>query len=90
MNLFGLLMKKIVLDTSAEEIRRVTEILEQNHIQYEVRTTRTRGAIGVGLDAHSYARANLALYKGASQPQFVYSVYVDRKDDDRARKLISE
>lgn len=89
MNLFGLLMKKLVIDTSAEEIRKTTEILEQNNVHYEVRTIRTRGTIGSGFDAASYARANLALYKGASQPSFIYTVYVDRKDYDRAQKLIS-
>lgn len=90
MNLFGLLMKKLVLDTSAEEIRRTTEILEQNNVHYEVRTTRTRGTIGSAIDAGTYARANLALYKGAPQPAFIYTVYVDRKDYDRARKHIKE
>lgn len=90
MNLFGLLMKKLVVDTSAEEIRRTTDILEQNNVHYEVRTTRTRGTIGSAFDAATYARANLALYKGAPQPSFIYTVYVDRKDLTHARKLLAE
>lgn len=88
--MFGLFLKKLVIDTSAEEIRRTTTILEQNNIKYEVRTTRSRGTIGSGIDAHTYARANLAMYKEAAQPSFIYSVYVKRKDYDQARKLISE
>jgi len=87
--MFGLFLKRLVIDTSAEEIGRTTTILEQNGIKYEVRTIRSRGTIGSGIDAHAYARANLALYKGAQQPSFVYYVYVRRKDYDRARRLIS-
>ena len=85
--MFGLFMKKLAVDTSAEEIRRTTTILEKNNLKYEIRTTRTRGTIGSALDARSYANANLAMYKGASQPSFIYSVYVKPKDYDRARKL---
>lgn len=88
--MFGLFLKKLVVDLSAEEIRRTTTLLEQNNIQYEVRTTRARGTIGSGIDAHTYARANLAMYKGAAQPSFIYTVYVKRKDYDHARKLILE
>jgi len=88
--MLGLFLKRLAIDTSAEEIRRITTILEQNSLHYEVRTARSRGSIGSGLDAHSYARANLAMYKGASQPAFIYSVYVRRKDYDLARKLMLE
>ena len=88
--MLGLFMKKLVIDTSAEEIRRVTTVLEKNDIFYEVRTTRSRGTIGSSIDAASYARANLSLYKGASQPTFIYSVYVRRKDYERARKSMLE
>lgn len=87
--MFGLFLKKLATDTSAEEIRRITSILEKNNLKFEVRTTRTRGTIGSGIDAHAYARANLALYKGASQPSFIYAVYVRRKEIDKARKLIA-
>ncbi len=88
--MFALFMKKLVIDTSAEEIRSTTTILEQNHLKYEIRTTRTRGSIGSAMDARSYANANLAMYKESSQPSFVYSVFVKPKDYDKARKLISE
>ena len=86
--MFSLFMKKIAVDTSAEEIRKMTTILEKNNLKYEIRTTRTRGSIGSAIDARSYANANLAMYKGSSQPSFVYSVYVKPKDYDKARKLI--
>lgn len=86
--MFGLFMKKLAVDTSAEEIRRTTTILEKNNVKYEIRTTRTRGSIGSAIDAQTYANANLAMYKGASPPSFIYTVYVKPKDFDRAKKLV--
>lgn len=88
--MLGLFLKKLAIDTNAEEIGRITTILEQNDIKYVVDTVRPRGTVGSAIDAGTYARANLAYYKGAPQPTFVYYVYVKRKDYDRARKLISE
>ena len=66
--------KKIAVDTSGEEIRRITNILEACGIKYEIRTRRTRGSIGTAFDSRSYASANLALYKGSSVPSVVYMV----------------
>jgi hypothetical protein len=80
-------MKKLIIDTSAEEIAKVTTTLEQNNLKYEIRTIRTRGTVGSAIDARSYAQANIAMYKGASQPGFVYYVYVKPKDYERARIL---
>ncbi|MBN1265729.1 MAG: hypothetical protein JXA25_09565 [Anaerolineales bacterium] len=86
--MISLFMKKLTVDTSAEEIRRTTTILEQNNLKYEIRTSRSRGSIGSAMDARTYANANLAMYKGASQPTFIYSVYVKGKEYDRARNLV--
>jgi hypothetical protein len=82
-------MKRLILDPSSETVRRVTTILDENGIKYTLKTIRPRGSIGTGLDARSYAGANISMYKGSSQPQFVYSVYVRRKDYDRASDLIA-
>ena len=86
--MFGLFMRRVAVDTSAEGIKRIETILQGNNIHHEVRSERSRGTIGMGLDAAAYARANLALYKGASEPTFIYSVYVNLKDYKRAKKLI--
>ena len=86
--MFVLFKKKLVVDTSAEEIRRTTTILEKNKVPYELRTIRSSGSIMSAIDAGTYARANIAMYKGASQPTFVYTVYVKRKFYDRALDLI--
>ena len=85
---FGLFMRKLTVDTSTEGIKRISAILKQNGIPYEVRSERSRGSVGSSLDASSYARANLPLYYGASQPTFVYSIFVNFIDYKRARKLI--
>ena len=86
--MFVLFKKKVATDTSGEEIKRITNILEQNNIHYEIRTIRSRGSLGSAIDARDYARINLSMYKGASRPSFVYSVYVRRKDYDRAYDLL--
>lgn len=88
--MFTFLKKKLSVDISSEEIRRVTTILDQNKIKYEIKTIRTRGIIGTGMDAMSYARSNISMYKGSSQPSFIYEVYVSRKNYVQALKLISE
>lgn len=87
--LFRFLMKKLVTDTSSEEIRRVTSLLKQSGIKYEIRTVKPRGGIGTAMDSRAYANVNLAMYKGASLPAFVYMVYVNRRDVDRAREVIA-
>jgi hypothetical protein len=79
--------KRIAADTSGEEIRRITTILEQNKIKYEIRTKRTRGSIGTAIDARTYARANLAMYKGAQSPPVVYMIWVKREDYEQAVDL---
>lgn len=86
--MLGLFLKKLATDTSAEEIRRTTTILEQNHIHYEVRTIRARGTIGSALDANAYATGNIPMYKNAAPPTFIYTVHVSRKDYTLARKLV--
>ncbi len=86
--IFTIFMKRLIVDTSSETIRRVTTLLDENEIKYTLKTIRPRGAIGTGLDASSYARANVSMYKGSTQPNFVYSVYVNRRDYDRAAALM--
>jgi len=82
------LKKRLAIDTSSEAIRRITDILDENGIQYEIRTVRSRGSVGSALDAQAYARANLALYKESALPSVVYFVYVKRKAYVRAVELV--
>lgn len=86
--MFVIFKKRIATDTSGEEVRRITNILEENYIKYEIRTRRSRGVIGSAYDASSYARSNIAMYKGSSTPLFVYFIYVKRKDYAHAKELL--
>jgi len=86
--MFVIFKKRIATDTSGEEVRRITTILEQNDITYEIRTKRSRGVIGTAFDSISYARTNIAMYKGSSPPLFVYFIYVKRIDFQRAKALL--
>ena len=82
------LKKRILVDTSSEETRRVTNLLDEHKIKYELRTKRPRGSVGTALDARAYAQGNISMYKGASQPLFVYMVYVRRKDYAQAKQVL--
>lgn len=86
--MFVLFKKRIAVETSNEEVTRIATVLEENNISYELRTRRERGFFGTFFDAQSYARANISMYKGASQPFFIYMVYVKRRDVARARDLL--
>ncbi len=87
--MFVFLKKRIAVDTNNEAITKIITTLEQHHIKYEIRTIRSRGVIGTAMDAGSYARSNIAMYKESSQPGFVYMVYVKRRDYLEAKHLIS-
>jgi len=80
--------KRILVDTSSEEARRVTNMLDEHKIKYELRTKRPRGAVGTALDARAYGRGNISMYKGAAPPMFVYMVYVKRKDFARVKQFL--
>jgi len=81
--------KRILVDTSSEEARRVTNLLHEHKIKYELRTKRPRGSVGTALDARAYASGNISMYKGATQPLFVYMVYVKRKDFAQVKQLLN-
>ena len=85
--MFVLFKKRIAVDTSGEEIRRITNLLEDNNIKYEIRTKRARGSIGSAIDARTYARSNLSMYKGAQSPPVVYMIWVKRNDYENACDL---
>jgi hypothetical protein len=87
--MFTFLKKRILVETNNESVTKALAALDKNKIKYELRTSRSRGVIGSTFDAQSYARSNISMYKGSSQPSFIYMVYVKRKDYLRAKKLIS-
>jgi hypothetical protein len=85
--MFVLLKKKFAVDTCGQEIRRITTILEQNSINYDIRTKSARGSISTAIDARTYARTNLAMYKGSDTPSVVTMILVKWKDYERAFDL---
>ena len=87
--MFVLFKKRILVETNNESVTKALTVLEKNNIKYELRTIRTRGVFGTAFDAQSYARSNISMYKGSSQPGFVYMVHVKRRDYLRAKHLIS-
>ena len=87
--MFVFFKKKILVDISNESVTKAIAILEKHGIKYELRTRRSRGSVGTRLDAMSYARSNISMYKGSAMPDFVYIIYVKRKDFARAKALIS-
>jgi hypothetical protein len=83
-------LKKLLIDTNAEEVRRVEDLLINNKILYRINTKRARGSIGSALDSRAYASSNLAMYKGGDTPLVVYEIYVRRKDFENAKNLITK
>jgi hypothetical protein len=83
------LLKKVLTDSDAVEVRRVENILIENKIPYRIKTYQTRGSIGMAMDSRSYAASNLAMYKGSGTPSVSYGIYVRRKDYERVKNLIS-
>ena len=72
--------KELMTDSSAEELARVKEVLKARDIEFEVKTIRSRGVIGNAIDSSAYARANLAFSRDRQNIDFVYKLYVRRKD----------
>ncbi|NLZ26983.1 MAG: hypothetical protein GX884_05330, partial [Chloroflexi bacterium] len=66
------LLKKVLTDSDAAEVRRVENILIENKIPYRIKTYQTRGSIGMAMDSRSYAASNLAMYKGSGTPSVSY------------------
>lgn len=81
-------LKKLMVETSAEAFHKACKILDQNGIQYRMQTIRSRGTVGRTIDSAAYMRFNLSQSKWGSESPFFYTIYVRRKDYDRANQLI--
>lgn len=76
--------KELMTDSSAEELARVKEVLKAEGIEYEVKTLSSRGVVGRAIDSSAYARANLSFGRDRQRVDFVYRLFVRRKDYDAA------
>lgn len=88
--IMSLFMKKLATDTSAEEIRKITDKLKAANVHYQLVTDRSRGSVGSFADARAYAKSNMAMYKFSNKPSMVYHVFVRRKNYSGAKDLISK
>ncbi len=86
--------KKLFSDTSAMELNRVTDILRNNRIQYDVVTKKSSSVFGMGI--HASMSVNTVGYGAAASAKdfigeitYIYLVYVRRRDLEKAKGLIS-
>lgn len=86
--MFALFLKKLITDTSAEEIGRIKLILERSGIRYKIITA--EGKIRLGSESHVYIKANPVIHNIAPEPTIIYKLYVRHKDYDRTLKMIRE
>ena len=87
--IMGVFLKKLAVDTSAEGIRKVTDILKEAGVHYQFVTVRSRGSVGSFADARAYARSNIAMYKFSDKPNMIYYVFVSRKNYQKAKELLA-
>ena len=84
--------KKLLTDTSAEEIRRVTELLKQHHIPYEIVTKRSQSPAEMSFHANIGSKLGNGDAKTASycmgEITFIYHVYVRKSDYEKASGIV--
>lgn len=76
--------KELMTDTSMEELSRVKEALKKQNIPYEIKTQRSRGSIGMGMDVSAYRSMNMAYSADKQHVEYVYRLYVSRRNYSRA------
>lgn len=83
---------KLLTDSSSMEIARITEILKQNHIEYECVTKKNESSIGSLIHCSlgaSVGGGGAFSYSQSSGPiSYVYHVFVSKKDLNRSKELI--
>jgi hypothetical protein len=84
--------KKLAVDTSSQEITRITLKLKAAGIKYELHTSRSQSSFGMML--HGSMSAGIGHGAGGANAGigslfFVYTVYVARKDFERAKEAIN-
>lgn len=85
--MLGLFRQKVLTCSDMQELGRVKLLLSEAGIPYEVKTIKPRGAIGRSMDVGAYRQFNMA-YRDTGNNNFVYYVFVARRDAERAKKLI--
>ncbi len=78
--------KKLFVGSDAMEFARVKSVLEQNHIQYDVKTTATENVLSRNFNAKAAERM-FQPYSKFSVQSFLYTIYVKKSDYAKAYEL---
>ena len=76
---------KLFVDSSAESAANLTARLKAAGIAYDMRTRQSIGASGKSAAGGKYM-TGMAASRVFDQVAYIYTVYVRRKDEDRARE----
>lgn len=79
--------RKLLVENSAQEAARVTELLKIHKIPYEIKTTRSQNIMNLMIGANMATGRG---YGGINSITYCYSIYVQRKDYHAAGKLMVE
>ena len=80
--------KRLLLDTDAQELARVKQILDQNQIPYDVKTTVSENALSRTFNAKAAEHVRSS-YSAMSTQSYVYQLYVSPSTFKKARQLVS-
>ena len=81
--------KKLLTDTSSEEIANVREYLEINKIQYNLNTKRNSNIVLDTIHSDMAYKARLPYSYTEGPKIYYYTIYVRKKDYSRAKKICS-
>ncbi|MDF2537938.1 MAG: hypothetical protein K0S76_959 [Herbinix sp.] len=79
--------KRLLIDISQVECNRVKQILKTENIEYYYKTVLNSPMMSRRMDVSAQAKNAFAYREKRDHTQFVYYIYVKRKDHKRARKL---
>ncbi len=80
--------KKLVTDSSSQEIARVRGVLEENGIDFYTETKRNANIVLEGNYARMAASRGMAYSSMRGPVDYTYTIWVKKKDYDRAEKLL--
>lgn len=80
--------KQLLVDTSAQELMRVRQILDAGGIAYEVKTTASDNVLSRNFNAKAASHLYRA-YSDMERQSYVYYLYVRRRDFKTAQILLS-
>ena len=85
--------RKVLTDTSSMEIARVTELLKENNVKYELVTKKNQSTFGNMIHGSMGASVGgggaFTHSQSVGAADYVYHIYVAAKDFGRATEIIS-